>query len=63
MKKLSCADLSKLKEPEKVELFTQNSVLGAIKVMGNRDSIAKIGNAVQKANEALPLAKTLELFR
>jgi len=61
IRKISCAQLSTLSEPKKVELFTHSSLLGAVSVMSSGQSIKKLAAAIQ--TEALPLAKTLALFQ
>lgn len=63
----SCQHFTPKEERELADAFEKRTwrekVLGAMKLMGGSGSIAKLTDAVTKANEALPLAKTLALFQ
>lgn len=64
LKRLKCVgDLSKLSNDEVVKMNTYASLMGAFVVMGKESSVKKLSSIVEKTQDQLPYAKTLEAFK
>lgn len=62
-KLVTCAEFDRLSPEERSRHNMTLSLTGALQIMTSSHSQKKIEQAVSAANEAIPLAKTLEMFQ